>query len=93
MSEDPIGFNGGDVNFYRYAKSKPINFRDPTGLYSSSGNSCEQEVLEEYYEDHRNNVPVSVCEANLSAGMSLCEERAEEPETVEDLLQNPENEL
>jgi RHS repeat-associated protein len=32
ISEDPIGFRGGDVNLYGYVKNNPINFIDPRGL-------------------------------------------------------------
>ncbi|MCP4403322.1 MAG: hypothetical protein GY801_39190, partial [bacterium] len=32
VSVDPIGFDGGDVNFYRYGRSKPIDASDPNGL-------------------------------------------------------------
>ncbi|MEO1498511.1 MAG: RHS repeat-associated core domain-containing protein [Planctomycetota bacterium] len=32
LSEDPIGFAGGDPNVYRYASGDPVNFRDPSGL-------------------------------------------------------------
>jgi len=32
ISEDPIGFAGGDVNLYGYVKNKPINRTDPLGL-------------------------------------------------------------
>jgi RHS repeat-associated protein len=31
LSEDPMGFDGGDSNLYRYVSSNPVNFRDPTG--------------------------------------------------------------
>ena len=32
ISEDPIGFAGGDVNLYGYVGNKPLNFFDPFGL-------------------------------------------------------------
>ena len=32
VSEDPIGFQGGDNNVYRYSFSDPVNLEDPTGL-------------------------------------------------------------
>lgn len=32
IQEDPIGFLGKDVNFYRYAFSNPLRFGDPLGL-------------------------------------------------------------
>lgn len=32
LSEDPIGFGGRDLNLYRYARNKPLNFVDPSGL-------------------------------------------------------------
>lgn len=32
--EDPIGFMGGDVNFYSYASDSPVYWRDPLGLHT-----------------------------------------------------------
>jgi RHS repeat-associated protein len=32
VSEDPIGFDGGDVNIYVYVKNNPLNKIDPFGL-------------------------------------------------------------
>jgi hypothetical protein len=32
ISEDPIGFRGGDINLFGYVKNKPLNRRDPRGL-------------------------------------------------------------
>jgi RHS repeat-associated protein len=37
LSEDPIAFDGGDPNLYRYAGNSAPNFTDPTGL-SQAGN-------------------------------------------------------
>lgn len=33
VSEDPIGFNGGDVNLCGYVKNNSANRSDPLGLY------------------------------------------------------------
>jgi len=32
ISEDPIGFDGGDMNLYAYVGNQPVNFVDPDGL-------------------------------------------------------------
>jgi len=32
LSEDPIGFRGGDNNFYRYVSNNPMKYFDPLGL-------------------------------------------------------------
>ena len=31
MSEDPLGFGGGDTNTYTYPQNNPVLFRDPSG--------------------------------------------------------------
>jgi RHS repeat-associated protein len=31
-AQDPIGFEGGDVNLYRYVGNHPTNATDPSGL-------------------------------------------------------------
>ena len=33
ISEDPIGFGGGDVNLHAYALNAPTKFRDPSGRF------------------------------------------------------------
>ncbi|NEQ42455.1 MAG: RHS repeat-associated core domain-containing protein [Leptolyngbya sp. SIOISBB] len=32
LSEDPIGFDAGDANLYRYVFNSPSNYTDPTGM-------------------------------------------------------------
>ncbi|MCK9274061.1 MAG: hypothetical protein M0P57_03120 [Syntrophales bacterium] len=36
ISEDPIGFEGGDVNLYAYTGNNPVNLTDPFGLWTLS---------------------------------------------------------
>jgi RHS repeat-associated protein len=33
ISQDPVGFGGGDVNFYAYVQNNPTNFIDPSGKW------------------------------------------------------------
>jgi len=34
ISEDPIGFRGGDVNLYGYVRGNPLMWRDPMGRFT-----------------------------------------------------------
>ena len=36
ISEDPTGFDGGDVNLYAYVQNNPVNEIDPNGQFSIS---------------------------------------------------------
>lgn len=40
ISEDPIGFAGGDVNLYAYAGNRPTMGRDPFGLWDTYTHSA-----------------------------------------------------
>jgi uncharacterized protein RhaS with RHS repeats len=37
LQEDPIQFEGGDINFYTYVTNAPLNFSDPLGLTTMKG--------------------------------------------------------
>jgi len=39
LSRDPIEFEAGDFNFYRYVGNDPVNFRDPSGLWATGSPS------------------------------------------------------
>jgi len=45
ISEDPIGFGGGDVNLFAYVLNNPIMFVDPWGLCSEGSNSTLKSVI------------------------------------------------
>jgi RHS repeat-associated protein len=34
LQEDPVGFEGGDYNLYRYVLNDPVNLVDPFGLFA-----------------------------------------------------------
>ncbi len=40
LSEDPIGFLGGDINLYRYVRNHPLSEADPSGNGPVSGAAC-----------------------------------------------------
>lgn len=40
ISEDPIGFRGGDVNLYGYVRNNPVNYFDPLGLCRIGDPAC-----------------------------------------------------
>ncbi|WP_460185654.1 RHS repeat domain-containing protein [Thermopirellula anaerolimosa] len=44
LSEDPIGFNGGDGNLYRYVENNVLLVTDPLGLYSGITGPCEIKI-------------------------------------------------
>jgi RHS repeat-associated protein len=41
ISQDPIGFEGGDVNLYGYVKNSPVNYTDPDGTQIRSDSRWE----------------------------------------------------
>lgn len=45
ISEDPIGFESGESNLYRYAKNDPLNLTDPTGTTSALEYGLEVSAL------------------------------------------------
>ena len=36
IGEDPLRLDGGDINLYNYVRNRPINYRDPKGLFLES---------------------------------------------------------
>jgi RHS repeat-associated protein len=64
ISEDPIGFGGGDVNLYAYVGNDPVNAKDPLGLW-----------LPEFHRDMTHAVAtgcgMSEADANALAGANM----------------------
>ena len=65
LSEDPIGFAGGDVNMYRYAQNSPINLFDLSG----------EATFSEYSIQTRIQAFVTAALISASRGMGRCPER------------------
>jgi RHS repeat-associated protein len=42
ISEDPLGFVGGQANLYSYVNDSPTNMIDPLGLVSMAGTGCKK---------------------------------------------------
>jgi len=51
ISQDPIGFAGGDTNLYSYATADSVNNTDPFGLCSDPGGSGVRFCIQQYIPD------------------------------------------
>jgi hypothetical protein len=52
LTKDPIGFEAGDANLYRYVKNDPTNSQDPSGLADEKEKPTFVRVpLSEFYQD------------------------------------------
>jgi len=59
VSQDPIGFAGGETNLYAYAGSDPINNRDPSGLQSIGQTWSEYEQISTWLNSAGENVQMT----------------------------------
>ena len=50
MSSDQIGFNGKDVNLYRYVRNNPLKYTDPFGLTLQFACGAAQKEFEDDIE-------------------------------------------
>jgi hypothetical protein len=51
ISEDPIGFDGGDTNLYRYVGNSPLNYTDPSGLILEDFLNTTGNFVQNWWED------------------------------------------
>jgi len=67
MSEDPIFFDSGDLNLYRYAKSSPITLADPSGLRCKEADCHDRTKFycdQSKYHDGKNRALNCFCRAS-----------------------------
>ena len=57
ISEDPIGFAGGDVNFYAYVSNDPVNKVDPLGLQAYPRSDPPKSPYYEFPSNPNNRAP------------------------------------
>ena len=48
ISKDPIEFEAGDFNFYRYVSNDPVNYTDPSGLRPVGGGHGYKRKMKAY---------------------------------------------
>ena len=70
ISEDPLGFGGGDTNLSRYCGNSPTNYIDPSGmdwLFGEDPNSASWQNSNPNFMNQRGGPPPSLAEdANLT---------------------------
>jgi hypothetical protein len=54
VTTDPIGFQAGDVNLYRFVSNDPLNATDPTGLEESPWSPKQRELLKKLPNPNKN---------------------------------------
>ena len=63
LSQDPLGFGGGDWNLFRYVANNPVNLLDPSGLATCEQKRrwCYDDADDEYDACIRDTNPVAEC--------------------------------
>jgi len=60
ITRDPLGFDAGDSNLYRYVNNEPSNLRDPSGFYLIITQNQKERPIEFYFgEDNVEYSPIS----------------------------------
>lgn len=51
ISEDPIGFSGGDSNLYRYVRNMPLMFKDSSGYQEDDDSDNQDSKFTKFVDD------------------------------------------
>ena len=69
ISEDPLGFEGGDVNLYVYGKNNPILLIDPYGLFDQDWfENPNRAIHNMWMREYGNQGPSQLKEATKRSG-------------------------
>src|ERR1019366_3426819 len=52
ISQDPLGFDAGDSNLYRYVNNGPTDAADPSGLELVAGSTATANRWKQIYSDY-----------------------------------------
>ena len=56
ISEDLIGFGGGDINLYRYVFNTPVNITDPLGFGNTGFGHIDMTIVGKRPEPQKKNI-------------------------------------
>ena len=89
ISEDPIGFAGGDINLYGYVGNNPQSFVDPFGNYACGAGGGRQDPCAKYIPKHippdkKTNKSVNIDDLIMKTKAKLNEFRQEAMRRAED---------
>jgi RHS repeat-associated protein len=72
LSQDPLGFDGGDFNLFRYVGNNPVNVTDPSGL--SCTGLCFEIKKSQLLSCTASNITVTGCgfKGNFVTASKLC---------------------
>jgi hypothetical protein len=86
VSEDRIGYDGGDVNLYRYERNNPVNAVDPSGQYIVAANAA---AANDWVKRFKDSYQIKVTQVPLKSGLIYLQVATADYGKVAGLATNP----